>query len=153
MRKRLSFAIGSVFYLGFVPGAPGTYASIVAALAYYLVYRFSFRILPELHLSAVCFIALVGVLAADEIQRSTGREDPSFIVIDEVAGQLTALLFLPVSVFNIILGIVAFRIFDIWKPFPIRRLESLGNGAGVMADDLLAGVYANLALQLLNYFL
>ena len=70
-----------------------------------------------------------------------------------MAGQLLAFLFLPINVFNIVLGTMAFRIFDIWKPFPIRKLESLGNGVGVMADDLLAGVYANFVLQLLNYVL
>ena len=145
--------IASVFHLGFVPGAPGTYASVATALSYYLIYRFSHRILPELHISAVCLITLVGVLASAELHRITGEEDPHFIVIDEVAGQLLAFLFLPIGALNIILGTAFFRIFDIWKPFPIKRLESLGGGVGVMADDLLAGVYANLVLQLLNYLL
>jgi phosphatidylglycerophosphatase A len=153
MRRHLSIMVASVFHLGFIPGAPGTYASIVAAAGYYLVFSFSHRILPELHLSTVCLITLIGVWASAEVHRTTGHEDPRFIVIDEVAGQLLAFLFLPINAFNIVLGTMAFRIFDIWKPFPIRKLESLGNGVGVMADDLLAGVYANLVLQLLNYVL
>lgn len=106
--------------------------------------------MPELHLSAICLVSVIGVLTSSDATRSTGNEDPSFVVIDEAAGQLLAFLFLPVSAFNLILGTVAFRVFDIWKPFPIRRLESLGKGVGIMADDLLAGVYANLVLQLLN---
>ncbi len=145
--------VASAFYIGFIPGAPGTYASIALSLGYFLVSHFSRRIWPELHLSSICLITLIGVLAADEIHRSTGIQDPSFIVIDEVAGQLLTFLFLPINAFNLICGTVAFRIFDIWKPFPIRRLESLERGVGVMADDLLAGVYGNLLLQLLNYAL
>jgi phosphatidylglycerophosphatase A len=75
------------------------------------------------------------------------------VVIDEVAGQLATFLFLPFNTINLVLGTLVFRILDIWKPFPIRRLERLGNGVGIMADDLLAGVYANLLLQLMNLLL
>ena len=75
------------------------------------------------------------------------------MVIDEVAGQLLTFLFLPVNPFNLISGFVLFRIFDIWKPYPIRKLESLKHGVGIMADDLLAGVYGNLILQLINHFI
>jgi phosphatidylglycerophosphatase A len=150
MRHRISIAIASMLHIGFIPGAPGTYASIATTLIFLLVYFFAHRIIPSLHLSAVCLISLVGVVTATDASRSTGKEDPSFVVIDEAAGQLLTFLFLPVNPFNLILGTAAFRLFDIWKPFPIRKLESIGKGVGVMADDLLAGVYANLALQLLN---
>jgi phosphatidylglycerophosphatase A len=150
MRHRFSIAIASVLYIGFIPGAPGTYASLAATLGFLLVFCVSWWIIPALHLSAVCLITLVGVLTASDASDSTGIEDPSFVVIDEVAGQLLTFLFLPVNAFNLILGFLAFRCFDIWKPFPIRKLEPLGKGVGIMADDLLAGVYANLVLQLLN---
>jgi phosphatidylglycerophosphatase A len=150
MKDRLCLAFASVCRLGFIPGAPGTYASLLTTVLYYLVYRFSGNILPALHLSVVCLISLAGILASAEIHCSTGQEDPSFIVIDEVAGQLLTFLFLPMSWTNLILGFVAFRVFDMWKPFPIRKLESLGSGVGVMADDLLAGIYANVLLHLLN---
>ena len=152
MRHRISIAIASMLHLGFIPGAPGTYASIVTTLLFLLCYLVSHRIVPSPHLSAVCLISLIGVYTASYASRSTGNEDPSFVVIDEVAGQLLSFLFLPVNPLNLILGTVAFRLFDIWKPFPIRKLEPLGRGVGIMADDLLAGVYANLALQLVNLF-
>lgn len=142
--------IASMFRIGFIPGAPGTYASIATTLVFFFIHHRSHHILPALHLSAICLISIVGVITADDVRRSSGIEDPSFVVIDEVAGQLLAFLFLPVSAFNLIAGTVAFRLFDIWKPFPIRKLESLGNGVGIMADDLLAGVYANLVLQIVN---
>jgi phosphatidylglycerophosphatase A len=153
MRDRLCMAYASGLYIGCIPGVPGTYGSLAATLLYFGVYHFCGRIVPALHLSAVCLISLAGVLASAAISRRTGLEDPSFIVIDEVAGQLLTFLFLPVNSLNLILGFFAFRLFDIWKPFPIRNLESLENGVGVMADDLLAGVYANVLLQILNLIL
>ena len=153
MKLKLSRIIASLFYLGFIPGMPGTYSSILTALVFYAVYSQSGRIMPELHLTAVCLISLAGVLVSAEIGRSTGKEDPSYIVIDEAAGQLLTFLLIPVTGWNILLGIVAFRTFDIWKPYPIRKLEHLGKGVGVMADDLLAGIYANILLQIINLIL
>ncbi len=150
MKYRFCLGFASVCRIGFIPGAPGTYASFVTTAAFFLFYRFIGTILPALHVSVLCLITLAGILASAEISRSTGLEDPSFIVIDEVAGQLLTFLFLPVSWMNLILGFIAFRAFDMLKPFPIRKLESLGSGVGVMADDLLAGVYANVLLHILN---
>ncbi len=151
MRQRISIIIASGFRIGFIPGAPGTYASLATTLIYFLVFFISGRILPSLHLSAVCLITIIGVLTSANASRHTGNEDPSFVVIDEVAGQLLTFLFLPVNATNLILGTLAFRLFDIWKPYPIRKLEPLKNGVGIMADDLLAGIYANLMLQLIHY--
>jgi len=153
MRDRISLLFASGFCIGMIPGAPGTYASLAAALVYYRIYRISLRILPELHLSAICLITLAGVYAAARVSRNLGREDPGVVVIDEIAGQLVAFLFLPVNAVNLIAGVCLFRLFDIWKPFPIRRLESLPNGVGIMSDDLLAGAYANLILQLANHLM
>jgi phosphatidylglycerophosphatase A len=150
MRQRISTIIASAFYIGFIPGAPGTYASIATTLVFLLVFLKSWRIVSSLHLSAICLITLVGVLTSAYASRSSGKEDPSFVVIDEVAGQLLTFLFLPVNAFNLILGTLAFRLFDIWKPYPIRKLEPLKDGVGIMADDLLAGVYANVLLHLVN---
>ena len=153
MKLRISQIIASLFYIGFIPGMPGTYGSIITALFFWGIYSVTGQIRPLLHIFFLCLIALIGVLASDEIRHSTGAEDPSYIIIDEVAGQLLTFLFIPVTGLNIILGILAFRIFDIWKPFPIRKLERLGRGIGVMADDLLAGIYGNIALQLINLLL
>ena len=153
MKNRLAMLFASAFYIGFIPGAPGTYASVTTTLAFFLVCHFTQQLVPSLHLSTVCLISLIGVLAASRASKISGNDDPSFIVIDEVAGQLITFLFLPLSALNLVLGTVAFRLFDIWKPFPIRKLDSLGGGAGIMADDLLAGIYANLLLQAINLLL
>jgi phosphatidylglycerophosphatase A len=151
MRNRIALVYASAFHIGFIPGAPGTYASIATSLVFFLVFHFSGRIIPVLHLSVICLISLAGVLAADDVSRRSGIQDPQFVVIDEVAGQLLTFLFLPINPLNLILGTGLFRLFDMWKPFPIRKLEHLRGGVGIMADDLLAGVYGNLVLQLINH--
>jgi phosphatidylglycerophosphatase A len=151
MKRRLSLIFSSGCYIGMIPGAPGTYASIATSLLFYAVYRISYRIAPEFHVGVLCVITFLGTLASAETSRNSGNEDPQFVVIDEVAGQLLTFLFLPISLLNLVLGTALFRIFDIWKPFPIRKLEPLGNGVGIMADDLMAGIYANLILQLIHW--
>jgi phosphatidylglycerophosphatase A len=147
MTARISLLIASGFGVGLIPGAPGTYASLVTALSFLLVYGVSRRIAPELHVSTVCLVSLVGVLASAGVARQRGTKDPSVVVIDEIAGQLVTFLFVPVNTVNLVCGFLFFRLMDIWKPFPIRRLESLPGGVGIMADDLLAGIYANLLLH------
>ena len=153
MKLQISRMIASLCYVGFIPGMPGTYGSIITAVVFYLLYSMGRHVVPGYHLGAVCLITLVGVLVSAEIGRSTGQEDPSYIIIDEAAGQLLTFLLVPVTGWNILLGILAFRTFDIWKPYPIRKLESLGKGVGVMADDLLAGVYGCLLLHIINLLL
>ncbi len=153
MKDRLCLALGTAFYIGMIPGAPGTYASAATALAYYALYKVGDRVLPELHLSALALITVAGTLVSAQVSKSRKDEDPSIVVIDEVAGQLTALLFLPVHIWNLLLGVVFFRVFDIWKPFPIRQMERLKNGVGIMADDLMAGIYANVVLRIVNLLL
>lgn len=149
MKQHLALFVASGCYLGLIPGAPGTYASLAATLAFYGVYRIYSRILPELHLSAVCLISAIGMIASSAVARRENQEDPRKIVIDEIAGQLLAFAWIPVTPWTLLFGFLLFRAFDIWKPFPIRRLEHLPDGVGIIADDLLAGVYACLVLHLM----
>ena len=96
----------------------------------------------------------VGIPAATRAAREAGREDPGFVVIDEVAGQWVALMFMPPLWPNALLAVILFRFFDILKPWPIRRFEALPEGTGIMADDLVAGAFAlalgHLMLHLLH---
>jgi phosphatidylglycerophosphatase A len=90
-------------------------------------------------------VTIVGIWAATRSEKLQQKKDPSIVVIDEVAGQMIALLSGPFWVqtwWSIITAFILFRLFDIWKPYPIRRLEALESGLGIMADDLGAGVYA-----------
>jgi len=150
-RAALFLATGC--YLGLIPGAPGTYASLATSLVYFGIFAAAGSIRPELHLATLALVTLLGTVAAAEVARERGLEDPQVVVIDEVAGQLVALLFLPVTGLNLLAATLLFRIFDVWKPYPIARLERLPQGVGIMADDLLAGVYANLLLRLVNRLL
>jgi len=151
MKKRLALLISTAFYIGLIPGAPGSYASLATVVVYYWIYRTFHTIIPDLHLSAICLISAIGVFAAAETSRNLGDPDPRAVVIDEVAGQLLTFLFLPVTAINLVLGFLFFRVFDIWKPQPIRKMEDLPGGVGIIADDLMAGIYANVLLQLGNW--
>jgi phosphatidylglycerophosphatase A len=101
---------------------------------------------------AAATVTLIGIPAATRVARASGFKDPQFVVIDEVAGQLVALIAVPLAWKTFLCGFILFRVFDIWKPFPIRRLERLPEGTGIVVDDLGAGVYALSVMHLLLYF-
>lgn len=96
--------------------------------------------------------ALAGIPAATRVARDSNNRDPSFVVIDEVAGQMVALIAVPVRWKTLLVSFILFRVFDIWKPPPLRQLERIPEGTGIMLDDLGAGVYALAVTQLALYF-
>ena len=145
--------LASVFYVGFIPGAPGTYGSLVAVAALFFIGQYGNWVSPLTLLAGVAIVTLIGTPVSAVASKKAGDDDPSFVVIDEVAGQMLTFLFVPFSVVNIVLGFVAFRAFDILKPWPIKKLEPLPHGIGIMADDLLAGVYACAVLHIINKLL
>jgi phosphatidylglycerophosphatase A len=142
---RLAVFIATVGYSGYSPVAPGTVGSL-AGLAVYLLVWWAQSIVVEVALIVLLFAA--GVWAGTIAERYFGGIDPGPIVIDEVVGMLITLAFLPVGLSGAIAGFFVFRIFDVIKPFPADRLERLHGGLGVMADDAMAAVYANLTLRL-----
>ena len=93
-------------------------------------------------LAALAGVVLVGTWASDRTERFLDRKDPGLIVIDEVAGMMVSVSFVPRTVPVLVCAFFLFRLFDIWKPFPARESQSLPGGAGVMVDDLIAGAYA-----------
>jgi phosphatidylglycerophosphatase A len=97
-------------------------------------------------LAGALVVALIGIPAGTVVERESGRQDPGFVVIDEVAGQWVALAIAPIDAGHALLGFVLFRLFDIVKPWPVRRLERLHGGTGIMLDDLGAGVYGLLVM-------
>ncbi len=160
----LAVVLATGFGLGFIPFAPGTFGSLLGvAICYGLVQALKFE--PHLLLNAIVgasfVVGVVGTWAATRAERVFQRKDASQIVIDEVCGQLITFVFLAPALSRIgadwrtglAAGFVLFRLFDIFKPWPIRRLESFGSGLGVMADDVLAGIYAAVALTWLLLFL
>ena len=103
-------------------------------------------------LVVIGIVVAAGIPAATLEERASGRKDPNHIVIDEVAGQLVALIACPLTWQALLAGFILFRGFDVLKPPPVRMLERLPNGTGIVVDDLGAGVYALIALQLLLHF-
>lgn len=149
--------------VGYFPIAPGTLGSLVGAVLYFVVFGSADRVLssnalakrlsalyvftPQLAFTLVVIflVTMIGIWAASRAERLIQKKDPSIVVIDEVAGQMIALLSGPFWVqtwWSILSAFLLFRIFDIWKPYPIRRLEALESGLGIMADDIVAGAYA-----------
>jgi phosphatidylglycerophosphatase A len=136
--------IATGFGSGYSPFAPGTAGTLVAVpLA---------MLMPEGFLAQALVLTVVVMLAiwsAHAAAPTLGLKDPGQIVVDEIAGFLVTVAMLPAGWSTWAAGFVAFRLFDIWKPPPCRRLEALPGGVGIVADDLMAGLYANLSLRIL----
>jgi phosphatidylglycerophosphatase A len=148
-RNRVAVALASFGYVGFAPAAPGTVGS---AAAFLLFVPLRLAAVPGLELAAAVVLFFAGVWAAHVTEASLGVEDPGLVVIDEVVGMLVSLLWLPLSWAVCLAAFLAFRVFDIVKPWPTKRFERLRGGWGIMADDVMAGVYANLVVQLLAWW-
>jgi len=116
----------------------------------------SWRIPPEARtwvtLAAAAAVTIIGIPAATLVVRASGIKDPQFVVIDEVAGQLVTLIAVPLGWKSFLVGLILFRVFDILKPPPVRQLERLPEGTGIVVDDLGAGLYALLIMHLLLHF-
>ncbi len=134
--------IATFFGLGYLPLMPGTAASIAGLLIFLLVGNRS-----AWYVLITAFMLFAGFAVSGRAERAFDRKDSRRIVIDEVAGMLTALLFLPYNIRIALSGLVLFRIFDIAKPYPCNRLQHLSGSAGIMLDDIVAGLYANIILQ------
>ena len=158
----LAFGI-STCGVGYFPIAPGTMGSLVGVGVYLTLWAASARVLevnalgkrltllhvwtPQMAfmLVVIFLVTMAGIWAATRTEKLIRKKDPSIVVIDEVAGQMIALLSGPFWLhtwWSIVTAFLLFRAFDIWKPYPIRKLEGLESGLGIMADDLAAGAYA-----------
>jgi phosphatidylglycerophosphatase A len=152
--------------VGYFPVAPGTWGSLVGVSIYLLVGVAGAQavaanaasasavgaFLTTFMLALIIAVSLAGTWAATRVESFLQVKDPGIVVVDEVAGQLIAFLFVPWDAgwWAVAAGFAAFRLFDIWKPYPIDRLEALESGLGVMADDVLAGAYAATLMALLS---
>jgi phosphatidylglycerophosphatase A len=147
---RLAVFIATAAYCGYAPIAPGTVGSAAGLVVYLLVW---WTQSPIVEIALIVFLFVIGVWSGTIAERYFGGIDPGPVVMDEVVGMLITLAFIPVSWTGALAGFVLFRIFDVIKPFPAGRLERLHGGLGVMADDAMAAVYANLSLRLLVFLL
>ena len=136
---------------GYSPFAPGTAGALVGCIALWIFEKYnivSTTTTPFLFIGLILITTVLGIIATDKLEDEWGK-DPSKVVIDEVIGVWITMMFIPFSLFNILLAFGLFRYFDIAKPLGIRNLEALKGGVGVMADDMLAGIYSNITLQII----
>ncbi|HUG54985.1 MAG TPA: phosphatidylglycerophosphatase A [Vicinamibacteria bacterium] len=139
----VSTALATALWSGYFPIAPGTVGSAVGVVSFLPLLW-----LPAgVQLAAVAGLFLAGVVASGRVARGVGLEDPGIVVVDEVLGMWTSLLFLPFTPGTVLAAFLLFRVLDVFKPYPARQLESLPGGWGIMSDDLMAGLYANLLLR------
>jgi phosphatidylglycerophosphatase A len=142
---RLARAIATAGFVGFVPFAPGTAGSAVGLLVYAAVRAIDSAAVEA---ATIGVVFVTGVWAANVVERQLGK-DPGPVVIDEVLGMLVTLAFLDVTMPGAAAGFLIFRVLDVIKPYPAGRFEQVPGGAGIMLDDVMAGVYGNLVLRLL----
>lgn len=143
--------IASVFYIGYLPIAPGTLGSLASLVLYYFICHNA-----VLMAAVILAIITLGFITAGKVERMFEEKDPGEIVIDEFAGMLIALYRLPPTMGYVVTGFLLFRFFDIVKPKPIASLEKMNGSLGIMSDDIIAGIYANILLQgiyIINLFL
>ncbi len=136
--------VATLGIIGYIPLAPGTFGTLCAFVLFIIVK-------PSLyfHLALLALIIPVGIISSHSAERSLKIKDSSHIVIDEFCGYLLSVLFLPFSFSCAVSAFFLFRVFDILKPFPIRRIEkTFTGGTGVMADDMAAALYTNIILQI-----
>jgi phosphatidylglycerophosphatase A len=143
--------VATFFGTGYLHPGPGTWASLASTLIWFWLARWSPR--PQLLLATLIVAAIaIGIPAASRVARAARTEDPQFVVIDEVAGQWITFLFAPVTWKTLVIGFILFRGFDIVKPPPVRQLERLPEGTGIVADDVAAGVLSLAVMQLLLHY-
>ena len=145
--------VATFFGAGRLKPGPGTWGSVATVS----IWWFASSHIPAANrtwatIVAAAVVTLIGIPAATRVARAAGVEDPQFVVIDEVAGQLVTLIAVPLAWKTFLCGLILFRVFDILKPFPIRRLERLPEGTGIVVDDLGAGLYALAVMHLLLHF-
>ncbi len=145
--------VATFFGIGRLRPGPGTWGSAATVLLWAAL---SHALAPALRtptaIALALLVTLIGIPAATQVARGSGIKDPQFVVIDEVAGQLVALIAVPFAWKSFLAGFILFRAFDIVKPPPVRQLEALPAGAGIVLDDLAAGLYALGTMHLLLHF-
>lgn len=143
MRDHFVRLLATFFFIGNIPVAPGSMASLAGTLIAVVLYGH-----PGIHVSLFLLITLAGFMVSGHIEKLLGQKDPSCVVIDEVSGVLLAFFALPLTPAVLVTTFFLFRAFDMFKIYPVNRFEELPGAIGIMADDLWAGLYTNITMQL-----
>jgi phosphatidylglycerophosphatase A len=143
LKLRLALLFATGFGSGYSPFAPGTAGS---AVGLFFVWGMSYLDTTG-QIIATIVVSLLSMAAAEVVATSMGLKDPGLIVADEIAGMMVTMIAIPLTWKSLLIGFVLFRVMDVVKPPPARQFERFKGGVGIVADDLMAGVYANLALR------
>jgi phosphatidylglycerophosphatase A len=150
---RWAVIVATFFGIGRLRPGPGTWGSAATVLFWAgLAYELPVSLRTPVAISLAVLVTLIGIPAATKVARGSRTKDPQFVVIDEVAGQLVALIAVPLAWKSFLAGFIFFRAFDIVKPPPVRQLEALPEGAGIVLDDVAAGLYALGVVHLFLHF-
>ncbi len=143
----LTRLLSTFFYIGYIPIVPGSVASAVATGMCLLLYENTFA-----YIVIFIMVTVIGFIVSGEMEQLEGKKDPNCVVIDEVSGIMCAFFMLPATVPVVITTYFLFRAFDMFKIYPCNRIEMMGGSAGIMLDDIVAGIYTNLVMHLALYF-
>src|SRR4051812_47302238 len=144
--RRLGVFIATCGYIGYAPGAPGTFGSAAGLAVFYAVRRTGSS---AVEIAVIVALFLLGLWSGTEAEHHFGGVDPAPVVMDEVVGMLITLAFIPVTWIGALAGFLVFRVLDVYKPWPAAGFERLPGGLGVMADDGMAAIYGNLVMRVL----
>ena len=142
--------ISTFFYSGYLPKMPGTFGTLAALILYYFLANFFNLTLWQIFFITI-FLIIISIISSHYSIKLFKSKDPNIVVIDEVAGYFVSLLFIPYSIGNLLCAFVLFRIFDIWKPFFVKKAERLHGGLGITLDDVSAGICAIFILRIINF--
>ncbi len=147
---KLFMAIATGFYTGYLPKAPGTWGTMVAFPIHFLLIKLS----PSNYYISLGIIFVIAVVTAGGAEKIVDTGDPGIVVIDEIIGMLIGLIGLPLKAAPMLIAFFVFRIFDIFKPFPVGWVDSrLHGGLGIVLDDVLAGIYTLIVMKVITIFI
>ena len=147
MKLKVSSFFATGFGSGYFPVASGTVGSFVGLL-FFFIPGFS---KPEILFPTIIITFFIGAVASSLVAKELRNTDPSIVVIDEIVGMWISMTFLEPSMIILLIAFILFRLFDIWKPFPVNSLEKVHGGWGIMLDDVAAGMYANIVLRIMLF--
>jgi len=151
---RWATLVATFFGIGHLHPGPGTWGSAATVVIWAAIaHELPVTLRTPVALALALLVTLIGIPAATRVARASGGKDPQFVVIDEVAGQLIALIAVPLAWKTFLAGLILFRAFDIVKPPPVRQLERLPEGTGIMLDDVAAGILALIVMHLVMHLL
>lgn len=141
------------FYTGYSPYAPGTAGTLAALVLYLILFLAAGNSVVQINMVLTIVLIAPAAFLCGKGEKHFGKKDPSQVVIDEIIGYMVTLFFIPFSYPAAVFAFILFRFFDILKPWPIRKIESIGGGIGILADDVVAGIFANISLRAVLYLL